>query len=217
MTSLSLARVLPILDSPGTSQLRLEPARPELHVVAPEYFESPEPDPEPSFEEAAPEPVEDRWQEGYEAGLALGRAQSQSEEAEREAAIAAAVEAARAEWIAQESERIASGVEKALGVIEGEICGVVERVLARVIEKGTRAQAMAQFADAVRALLREGEAGVVTVHAPQDLIEALQARLGSLPTLEFVAHDGTEIWVRSGPTMIETRLGAWRAGLTRGA
>lgn len=215
MKSLSLARVLPVLenfesqraDVPRLDHLRVDAPRPDLHVV---------PQDEPAlsgFDLAAPDPSQDHWQEGYEAGVAVGRAQAQAEMADQDLLLRDAVAAARAEWLAQESERIALGVEKALGVIEAEISDVASRILARIAEAKIAERALGEFTDHVRALLRDGEAGVVTVHAPEDLLSRLRSRLGSIGSLEFAPHDSAEIWVRSGATRIEARLGAWSAAL----
>lgn len=214
MKSLSLARVLPILenfDAPRLDASRFEtpryepPPRPDLHVVPAE---------EPMFDPVsmvdAAEENQRHWQDGYEAGVAIGRAQAQSELADQDVLLRDAIAAARAEWLAEESERIASGVEKALGVIEREIGAVAGRILAKLARDRQLERALADFSGHVKTLLRDGHAGVVTVHAPEDLVEQLSQRLGSVGSLEFVAHQGAEVWVRSGATMIETRLGAWR-------
>lgn len=222
MKSLSLARVLPVLDTGAPPKLE---ARPELHLVPPveieEYAADFMSDPLP---EAPAEPVVDRWQEGYEAGVAIGLAQAQAEAQaaahaaaqDQSASIENAIAAARAQWVTEESDRIASGVLKALGVVESEICSVAERILAKVAAHSVRQRALGQFVQAVQTLLRDGEAGIVTVHAPGDLVAALNARLGSIASLEFVAHDAAEVWVRSGPTLIETRLGSWKSDLFGG-
>jgi len=210
MKSLSLARVLPVLenfDAPRLEPARVEAPRPELHIVAAEE------EPEPALPEAVDdgEAAQRQWQEGYEAGFAIGRAQAQAEIVDQDILLRDAVAAARAEWLAEESERLATGVEKALGHIEREICAVAGRVLAKLATDRMLERALSEFSGHVKTLLRDGEAGVVTVHAPADLMERLQQRLGGVGSLEFVAHDGAEVWVRSGATMIETRLGAWRS------
>jgi hypothetical protein len=209
MKSLSLARVLPVLenfDAPRREAPRLEAMRPDLHVVD---FLQPESPLAPLHDPA--EDNQQHWQEGYEAGVAVGRAQAQSELLDHDVMLQDAIAAARAEWLAQESERIASGVEKALGIIETEICDVAARVLSQIVTETRRREAIAEFSRNVRMLLRDGEAGVVTVHAPEDLIACLEEKLGSLGSLEFVAHESAEVWVRSGATKIETRFDAWRA------
>jgi hypothetical protein len=209
MKSLSLARVLPVLenfDSPRLEAPRFEAPRPDLHVVE---FDPPPYEPGPVIED--PEANQRHWQEGYEAGVAIGRAQAQAEAVDHDLLLQDAIAAARAEWLAEEASRIETGVEKALGYIEGEICAVAARVLTKLASDRMLERAMSDFAGHVKSLLRDGQAGVVTVHAPEDMIGRLQEKLGALGCLEFVTHDSAEVWVRSGATMIETRLEGWRS------
>ncbi|MDB5642864.1 MAG: uncharacterized protein JWN07_2181 [Hyphomicrobiales bacterium] len=219
MKSLSLARVLPVMESFGSPRpqiARLDPLiqeapRPELHVV-----ESVEPWPAAAEDDPA-ERDQHHFQEGYESGFAVGRAQAQAEIIDHDVLLRDAVAAARAEWLGEESERIAVGVEKALAYLQGEICTVATRVLAQITSEVMRERTVSEFCASVAALLRDGKAGVVTIHAPDDLIGRLESRLASLGTLEFVAHDSAEVWVRCGATMIETRFDAWRSEHFKGA
>jgi len=209
MKSLSLARVLPVLenfDAPRLEAPRYEAPRPDLHVVD---FDPPACEPSPVIDDA--EANQRHWQEGYEAGVAIGRAQAQSEAVDNDVLLRDAIAAARAEWIAEESARIETGVEKALGYIEGEICTVASRVLAKLASDRMLERAVNDFAGHVKSLLRDGLAGVVTIHAPHDLVGRLQERLATFGCLEFVTHDSAEVWVRSDATMIETRLEGWRS------
>lgn len=209
MKSLSLARVLPILenfDAPRLEAPRFEAPRPDLHVVD---FDFPADEPSPVVDDA--EANQQHWQDGYEAGVAIGRAQAQSEIVDHDILLRDAIAAARAEWIAEESTRIETGVEKALGYIEGEICAVAARVLTKLASDRMLDRAMQDFVGHVKSLLRDGLAGVVTIHAPDDLMASLKDRLSAFGCLEFVAHDSAEVWVRSGATMIETRLDGWRS------
>src|SRR3954471_8235600 len=113
MKSLSLARVLPVLenfdaprlDAPRFETPRYEAPRPDLHVVD---FDPPACEPEPVIDDA--EANQRHWQEGYEAGFAIGRAQAQSEVMDHDVLLRDAIAAARAEWIAEESARIETGV-----------------------------------------------------------------------------------------------------------
>ncbi len=211
MKSHSLAHVLPVMESPPA--YRAEPPRKDLHLVA---------NNEPSFHGALEEAVcvaeeEDRWQTGYEAGLAAARSEALEQVREAEKRMAAAILAARAQWVAEEGVRLAEGLQKALAFVEGEICAGAERVLSRVVEQGLRARALSEFAAAVRLLLRDGQAGMVTIHAPADLVAVLEKRIGEHASIDFIVHDAAEVWVRSGQTMIETRLSAWQADIGIGA
>jgi hypothetical protein len=222
MKSLSLARVLPVLETfesqrreaSPTEALRLDLlrqdlARPELRVIEAEAAGV-----AAELSESSAEADQRQWQEGYEAGVSIGRAQAQAEMLNQDALLRDALAAARAEWVAQEGDRISTGVEKALAFMESEICAVASRILAQIANESIRVRAIAEFSSYVRSLMRDGAAGVITVHAPQDLIaqltKRLEATLGSLDSLEFRPHESAEVWVRSGASMIEMRLEAWR-------
>jgi hypothetical protein len=222
MKSLSLVRVLPVLETfesqrrePSRTEgarldaLRQDLARPELRVIDDEESVAVAKSGEHTAE------VDQRhWQEGYESGVSVGRAQAQAEMLDQDAMLRDALAAARAQWVAQEGERIASGVEKALAFMESEICTVASRILSQITKESVRARAIAEFSSHIRSLMRDGAAGIITVHAPQDMIacltKSLGAILGSLDSLEFSPHEDAEVWVRSGATMIEMRLGTWR-------
>ncbi len=230
MKFLSLASVLPVLDTfesqrrdpSRTEASRLEAlrqdlsrsdiARPDLRII--------EPDASGNVADAAAADQR-HWQEGYEAGVSVGRAQAQAEALDQDASLRDALSAARAEWVVQEGERIASGVEKALAFMEAEVCAVATRILSQITNEAMRARAIAEFSTHVRSLMRDGAAGVITVHAPQDMIASLKhglgSVLGSLDSLEFSPHDAAEVWVRSGATMIEMRLETWRTDNFGGA
>lgn len=222
MKALSLARVLPVLETFDSQRrdassmeasrldvLRQDLARAELRVI-----ETEDADMAAAQAESSAEAGQRQWQEGYEAGVSIGRAQAQAEMLNQDATLRDSLAAARAEWVMHEGERIASGVEKALAFMQSEICTVASRILAQVACDSMRARAIAEFSVHVRSLMRDGAAGVITVHAPQDLIarltESLQATLGSLESLEFSPNESAEVWVRSGASMIEMRLEAWR-------
>jgi len=220
MKSLSLARVLPVLDSfeshlPKLSRLpslaHVTP-RPELHVVEPSCSG----ETSTAFVDLAARD-QGNWQEGYEAGVAVGRAQAQANILDHDVLLRDAVAAARSEWISQESERIALGVERALTHLQDEICTVAMRVLSQISDEAMRERSISEFCMHVATLLRDGQAGIVTVHAPADLIGQLQARLGAFASLEFIVRDTAEVWLRSGATMIETRFAAWQCDHFKGA
>ncbi|MDB5509243.1 MAG: hypothetical protein JWL93_1712 [Hyphomicrobiales bacterium] len=219
MKPMPLTHFLPVLDASATRELaprQIEPPRlPEmlrnqLHLVASNVLPAPQ-------AELEPEPA-DVAQEAYDRGFEEGRVAAAFEaaalRAEEEARFEERMAAAREEWCREQSGHLATGVEKALGMIEKTICEGAERVLKQVVEESLRMRAVQEFTDSITRLLRDGDAGVVTVHGPADLIEALRPHIEPLSaTIEFNESDGAEVWVRVDQTLIETRLAAWRGDL----
>ena len=204
MKPMPLAHFLPILE-PQKPRVIEAPA--PLQLVANNVL----PPPEPMVEtDAAAEAYELGLREGRAAAELEARSGMQDEERRFEARLAAA----REEWCAEQAGLLADGVEKALAHIETTIADGAERILRQVIDQALRAKAVAQFAEATRRLLRDGEAGVVTLHGPADLLEAIRPALdGVSATIDYSESDGPEVWVRVDQTLIETRFAAWRAEL----
>lgn len=209
----NLAHLLPVMDAP--SQPRSETlfaAAPPLQLVAKnDFILAPVAD-EFGDEDVSANPP-DRFQDGYDTGYALGlsqgRAQVQAEMAGKDVAIEAYIAQARDQWTKEQAQKIGEGIAKALKIIEDEVSACVERCLQQMVDAQLRGRALQDFSLAVRDLLRFGAAGVVTVHAPRDLIMSLSDLLKDCPTLEFQESDQPQVWVRSGATLIEARLEAW--------
>ncbi|MBX9738503.1 MAG: hypothetical protein K2X62_00435 [Beijerinckiaceae bacterium] len=215
MKPMPLTHFLPVLDARPRQMdppRLLELPRADLHLVANNML----PEPEPEFE--MPPLTASEYDRGYDEGRAAAEAEAAdrmaAEEARVEARIEARLAAARAEWCQQQADLLTSGVDKALTVIEASICEGAERVLRQVVEASLRARALQQFTEAVGRLLRDGEAGVVTVHGPCDLLDALRPMLEPLcATVDYNENDGAEVWVRVDQTLIETRFASWRGDL----
>lgn len=206
MKPMPLTHFLPVLDAHKSRQI--EAPRKDLHLVPAKPVRHEEALPDRRNSEAA----------AYELGFREGRESFEAGEKERlageEERFAERLASAREAWTQDQGSLIANGVVKALGVIERGICEGAERILKQVIDEAMRERAMAEFAESIGHLLRDGEAGVITVHGPADLLVALRTRL--LPhggTVAFNEHDSPEVWVRVDQTHIETRFGAWRSSL----
>lgn len=210
MKPMPLTHFLPVLEAPKPRQL--EAPRVDLHLVSSRPDPEPEPEPVGLFAEFQ-QPAEDPYEEGYLAGWDAAQADAEQRRLEEEARFEQRLADARLAWTKEQGDLIASGVQKALGAIERGICDSAERILKQVIDAALRERAVSEFADSIRQLLRDGEAGVVTIHAPLDLIEGLEGQLAGVGSIEFVENPGAEIWVRVDQTLIETRFSTWRSAL----
>ena len=213
----NLAHLLPVMDAPSLAKTDVSYAPPPpLQLVAKNDFIL-APILDEHSEEFSSETTSDRFQEGYDTGYALGlsqgRAQVKAETAGKDVAIEAYVAQMRSQWTAEQSQKIADGITKAVKIIEDEVSLCVERCLQQMLDEQLRARALQDFSLAVRDLLRFGSAGIITVHAPSDLILPLKTLLTDCPTLEFETSDQAQVWVRSGATLIEARLENWATSL----
>jgi hypothetical protein len=213
----NLAHLLPVMDAPSLAKTDVSYAPPPpLQLVANNDFIL-APILNEQSDEFSSETISDRFQEGYDTGYALGlshgRSQVKAETAGKDVAIEAYVAQMRSQWTAEQSQKIADGITKALKIIEAEVSVCVERCLQQMLDEQLRARALQDFSLAVRDLLRFGAAGIITVHAPDDLIHPLKALLRDCPTLEFETSDQAQVWVRSGATLIEARLDSWAKSL----
>jgi len=213
----NLAHLLPVMYAPTLDRTGLSnPSAPSLQLVAKNEFIL-VPVMDDHSDDLSMETVTDRFQEGYDTGYALGlaqgRAQVQAETAGKDVAIDAYVAQIRSQWTIEQSQKISDGILKALKIIEDELSACVERCLRQMVNEQMRGRAMQDFSVAVRDLLRFGAAGIVTVHAPEDLILPLKALLKDYPTVEFETSNQAQVWVRSGASLIEARLDSWANSL----
>ena len=212
----NLAHLLPILDSSGLT--RDETSPPSLQLVASNEFLDTTPVFAQTDVSVSHVPI-DRFQEGYDTGYAIGLAQGRSqvmaEHAGQSVAMEAFVATARAQWTEDQSQRIADGIAKALQVIQDEISTCVEICLRDLLQDNMRAQALTEFSSRVRELCTLGDAAIVTVHAPTDLVKSLRERLHNFPSIEFQTSETAQVWVRSGATLIEARLAPWFSALSQ--
>lgn len=202
MKSLPLARILPELET--GSIYHSAAVRRDFQLVQRQA-------PEQSVDACDPEPVIHQpdggdWASGYEAGLTAARSEIAAIAAEREAILAQAIENARAQWIAEESSRILSGFEKALSLVQSEICIGLERVLSKILKDEFQARTLERFSQSVTKLLRDGDCGMITIRAPKDFCAILTRQFSEVDCIEIQESEETEVWVRAGHAFIESNL-----------
>ena len=182
---------------------------------------------------------EEAWQRGYEAGRAeaqaradaqlaealeqaraqaheAGRAEAERETreavtAERDAAHGQALEEARAAWVAEESARLAEALEAGLVDLRLRLAEKLARALEPFLVKALREKACAEMATMLERLFASGEAGAeIHVEGPQDLLDALRAKLPGRPGLVLHAVPGRpDIRITCADTTLETQITQW--------
>lgn len=149
-----------------------------------------------------------------ERGRREGRAAAEAEWADREAAVRQrqdeALEAARAEWAESEGTRLAEKLDDGLEALETLISDTTARTVLPFLEAPLRERAVKDLAETVTQMLgTQGHPGL-TVAGPQNLIDALAARLGPrAEALAFEVADTPDVRVTADAAVIETQLRAW--------
>ena len=182
---------------------------------------------------------EEAWQRGYEAGRAEAQAKADAQLAEaleqaraqaheagraeaeretREAVVAElagaheqALEEARAAWVAEESARLAEALEAGLTDLQIRLAEKLARALEPFLARALREKACAEMAAMLERLLAAGEAGAeIRVEGPQDLLDALRAKLPERPGLVLHVVSGRpDIRVSCADTTLETQIAQW--------
>lgn len=153
-------------------------------------------------------------------GEAVGRAAAERDATQRMEALTrqheAQLAAARAAWVEAEGSRLSEQMRLGLEHIETAISDAAARILLPLLAEPLRRQTVAELAAAIRAVVANAPdaAVAVNVSGPDDLLAALQAKLGSGgPTLRTTTAPGCDLTVQIEQTVLETTLGAWRIRL----
>lgn len=151
--------------------------------------------------------------EAHARGVLEGRAAAQAEHDAALGAQAAAFEkklaAERQRWSAEEGQRLAQQLGGGLDDIERRVAEHVAAVLKPVLAEAVRTRAVAELARTLNSMLTRGEYARITVSGPQDLLAALEARLGVRAGLALVASEAADLRVDADETILETSIGAW--------
>jgi flagellar biosynthesis/type III secretory pathway protein FliH len=147
---------------------------------------------------------------GHEAGIAEGRAELAAAVADERERAAIALAAERQAWTVAEADRLATALEGGLAALRESIAASLARVVAPLLLDARRAELLDGLAADLRSLSAQGEAPILRVSGPADLLGALRERLSSYPA--DVAYESTsegDIRVEAGDTVFQTQLQPW--------
>lgn len=148
--------------------------------------------------------------QGRAEALAEAQAQSAQERAAQQARFEEQVAQARRDWSAAQGETLAVGFAAAMQALDTALSDRVAGLIAPVLGQALQRRALDELGAALRRILAEPQRPAVRVRGPEDLITALEARLGGLSAgIAFEADAGPEVSVSAGETVIETELAAW--------
>ncbi|WP_114943974.1 hypothetical protein [Microvirga calopogonii] len=180
---------------------------------------APEPSPEPS-----PSPVVDRHAEIVASIEARVRAEER-EAARRGIEDAIAAEKARhmddlseqrTIWVEEQAQQLSAQLAAAVDCLEANLSEKVANILRPFVAEAFRQQTLTEFKEVLATLLSGNEARLLKVSGPEDLLMALQDRLGSSRSLiEFSPGEHVEVSVTAQDTLAQTQLNAWTARLSQ--
>jgi hypothetical protein len=162
----------------------------------------------------APTAVAADLEQAFERGRATAAAEAEEALAARlreaEHAVEGRIAAARADWVAQESARLAGRLEAALREIDSVLTDAVARILKPFLVERVRAEAVETLAATIADVVRHRDGARVEIAGAADLTAAVAERIGALGIGADVREaEGCDVRVSIGLTALETSLAAW--------
>ena len=162
--------------------------------------------------------IELQVSEAHARGILEARAEAQVELdvalAKQAAEFESRLAAEREAWVAEQGSRLAQLVAAQLEDIEQRISQRVSLVLQPFIGEEIRDKAVRELSEVLDGMLAKGDYAKISVSGPQDLVAAMETRLGgSHPGISFLPGEAVDVVVVADETILETRIGAWVAAI----
>lgn len=156
----------------------------------------------------------ERMEEAYARGIEEGRRTAESDTAvqlaEQQAASEQSIAAAREAWAQEAGSRMAALIGDAVVEMENRLAEAVEHVLRPFLAQAVRDQAISQLRTVLQDLVGNNPGLTLEISGPEDLLDAVRQCLPpSLTTVSFVANDATDVRIKAGSSLLETRIAAW--------
>ena len=154
--------------------------------------------------------VEEAYARGIEEGKKAAEAEAILLLEEQKATLEQRLAAARDTWCEEQGPRIAEQVVAAFRDMENRIAESAERVLRRFLAQAIREQAIVELRAIVQDLFASTPGVVLEISGPEDLLSAVRAGLEpSIASVSYVANDASDVQIKVGASIIETRIAAW--------
>jgi hypothetical protein len=128
----------------------------------------------------------------------------------QKAALEQSLASAREAWCNEEGPRLADQIVTAIRDLEDRIAESAERVLRPFLAQAVRDQAIGQLRTIMHELTSTQPGVTLEVSGPEDLLNAIRTSLPSwLNNVSYVVNDASDIQVKAGASVIETRIAAW--------
>jgi hypothetical protein len=126
------------------------------------------------------------------------------------------LQAQRVIWVEQHAEQLSTQLVESIGRIEAILSERVANILKPFVSEAFRQQSIAEFREALATLLLGDEPAPMRIVGPEDLIQALRAKLGVHGgAVEFLPGDHVEVSVCARDTIVQTQLGLWAGRLEK--
>jgi hypothetical protein len=156
------------------------------------------------------ERVDEAYARGLEEGKTAAEADAAARLEEHNAAAEVGLVAAREAWTQEAGPRFAAAIGEAVADMENRLAEAVERVLRPFLAQAVRDQAIRQLRAIVQDLVGNNPGLTMEISGPEDLLEAVGASLSpNVATVSFIANTATDIQIKAGSSLIETRIAAW--------
>jgi hypothetical protein len=180
-------------------------------VLAPELAEDvPQQASSPGGEIDWAERVEEAYARGIEEGKRSAEAEAVVLLEEQKAVLDQSLAAAREGWCNEEGPKIAEQIGTALRDMEHRIAESAERVLRPFLAQAVRDQAIGQLRTIVHELVATNSGIALEISGPEDILNAIRTALSaSLASATYVVDEASDVQVKAGTSVIETRISAW--------
>jgi hypothetical protein len=119
-------------------------------------------------------------------------------------------------WVEQQAMQMATQIVETLGRIETMISERTANVLKPFVLEAFRQKSLDELKGVLETLLYGGEAKLIRIAGPEDLLAAMRTHLGSHEgSVEFSPGGHVEVSVAAQDTMIQTRLNSWSSRLAQ--
>jgi hypothetical protein len=172
------------------------------------------PQPVPGFQEPdLQELIAEAEARGRAEGEAAAHLQLEQRMTAERSAFEERVAAERRGWVAEQADVLSRELHSALVSLSERVSASIGRALAPFLAESLRRKAVDDLAERIEALLAGQAGATIKVTGPEDLLDALRARLSDrTPMIEFLPG-GAELRVTFEAMRIETELEAWGARL----
>jgi hypothetical protein len=156
----------------------------------------------------------ERVEEAYARGIEEGKRSAEADAVvlleEQKAALDQSLAAAREGWCNEEGPRLADQIGTAIRAMEDRIAESAERVLRPFLAQAVRDQAIGHLRAIVQDLVATNASIALEISGPEDLLNAIRTSLpSSLANAAYVVNEASDVQVKAGPSVIETRISAW--------
>lgn len=161
--------------------------------------------------------IGEAYARGYEEGKSSARAAADAEIGQITTAFELQIEEIKSLFSKDVAKKLGIDLQQRLDEIHATLEEQVVAALLPTLRHGLSERAIREMAEALRELARDGEAIVVELSGPDEVVEQVWARFRELdqgrspdePVVRFHQGDTTEIRASVNGTLIESRLEDW--------